>query len=66
LLRAKTCSIRYTDDDQRELNQADEKVTRVISARRASRKERNMKSKKIDFSDIPQLSDKQLSRMRRV
>ena len=25
-----------------------------------------MKSKKIDFSDIPELSDKQLSRMRRV
>jgi hypothetical protein len=47
-----------------ELNQADEKVTRVISARRASRQEKNMKSKKIDFSDIPQLSDKQLSRMR--
>jgi uncharacterized protein (DUF4415 family) len=25
-----------------------------------------MKSKKIDFSDIPELSDKQLSRLRRV
>jgi uncharacterized protein (DUF4415 family) len=25
-----------------------------------------MKSKKIDFSDIPELSDKQFSRMRRV
>lgn len=25
-----------------------------------------MKSKKIDFSDIPELSDKQLARMRRV
>ena len=46
---------------------ADEEVTRVISARRASRKERkNTKSKKIDFSDIPELSDKQLSRMHRV
>ena len=40
----------------------DEEVTRIINARRASRKERkSMKSKKIDFSDIPELSDKQLS-----
>jgi uncharacterized protein (DUF4415 family) len=30
------------------------------------KKEKHMKSKKIDFSDIPALSDKQLSRMRRV
>jgi len=29
-------------------------------------KEKNTKSKKIDFSDIPKLSDKQLSPMRRV
>ena len=32
----------------------------------AGKKEKDMKSKKIDFSDIPELSDKQLSRMRRV
>jgi hypothetical protein len=40
-----------------------------ISARppaRAGKKEKNIKSKKIDFSDIPQLSDKQPSQMRRV
>ena len=39
-----------------------------LSARaaRAGKKEKNMKSKKIDFSDIPELSDEQLSRMRRV
>jgi uncharacterized protein (DUF4415 family) len=33
---------------------------------RAKKNEKNMKSKKINFSDIPELSDKQLSRMRRV
>ncbi len=33
---------------------------------RAGKKETNTKSRKIDFSDIPELSDKQLSRMRRV
>jgi uncharacterized protein (DUF4415 family) len=45
----------------------DEKVMRMISARRARRKERkNTKSKKIGFSDILELSDKQLARMRRV
>jgi len=33
---------------------------------RAGKKERGMKSKRIDFPDIPELSDKQLSRMRRV
>ena len=33
---------------------------------RAAKKEKNMKSKKINFSDIPELSDRQLSRMRRV
>jgi uncharacterized protein (DUF4415 family) len=33
---------------------------------RAGKKEKRMKSKKIDFSDIPELSDKQLSSMRRV
>jgi len=37
-----------------------------FSTRRASRKERNMTSRKIDFSDIPELSDEQLSRMRWV
>ena len=44
------------------------KKTRGSSARgrRAGKKEKSMKSKKIDFSDIPELSDKQLSRMRRV
>lgn len=33
---------------------------------RAGKKERTTRAKKIDFSDIPELSDKQLSRMRRV
>ena len=33
---------------------------------RAGKKEKHMRSKKIDFSDIPELSDQQLSRMRRV
>jgi uncharacterized protein (DUF4415 family) len=33
---------------------------------RAAKKEKGTKSKKINFSDIPELSDKQLSRMRRV
>jgi len=33
---------------------------------RAAKKEKSMKRRKIDFSDIPELSDKQLSRMRRV
>lgn len=44
------------------------KKSRGSSARggRAGKKERGMKSKKIDFSDIPELSDKQLSSMRRV
>ena len=32
----------------------------------AGKKEKDMKWKKVDFSDIPELSDKQLSRMRRV
>jgi len=44
------------------------KKSRGSSARvaRAGKKDKNMKSKKIDFSDIPELSDKQLERMRRV
>jgi uncharacterized protein (DUF4415 family) len=44
------------------------KKSRGLSARggRAGKKEKNTQSKKIDFSDIPELSDKQLSRMRRV
>jgi uncharacterized protein (DUF4415 family) len=44
------------------------KKSRGSSARgaRAGKKEKGMKSKKIDFSDIPELSDKQLSSMRRV
>ena len=44
------------------------KKSHGLSARgeRAGKKEKNMKSKKINFSDIPELSDKQLSRMRRV
>lgn len=33
---------------------------------RAGKKEKSVKPKKIDFSDIPELSDKQLSHMRRV
>ena len=33
---------------------------------RAGKKEKSMKSKKVDFSDIPELSDKQLRCMRRV
>ena len=42
--------------------------SRGLSARaeRAGKSGRNMKSKKINFSDIPELSDTQLSRMRRV
>jgi uncharacterized protein (DUF4415 family) len=44
----------------------DEEKTRIISARRASRKVKGMRSKQIDFSDIPELSDNQLSSMRRV
>ena len=37
-----------------------------VRVKRAAKKEKSMKSKKIDFSDIPELSDKQLSRLRRV
>jgi uncharacterized protein (DUF4415 family) len=42
--------------------------SRGSSARgmRAGKKEKGMRSKKIDFSDIRKLSDKQLSSMRRV
>jgi uncharacterized protein (DUF4415 family) len=43
------------------------KKSRGSSAfREQVRKKKNMKSKKTNFSDIPELSDKQLSRMRRV
>ncbi len=35
-------------------------------AARAGKKDKNLKSKKIDFSDIPELSDKQFQQMRRV
>ena len=44
------------------------KKSRGSSARggRAGKNEKSMKPKKIDFSDIPELSDKQLSSMRRV
>lgn len=44
------------------------KKRRGSSARgaRAVKNESAMKSKKIDFSDIPELSDRQLSSMRRV
>ena len=44
------------------------KKSRGSSARgeRAEKKEKSMKPKKIDFSDIPGLSEKQLSSMRRV
>ena len=33
---------------------------------RAGKREKRMKSKKIDFSDIPEFSERQLSRLRRV
>jgi uncharacterized protein (DUF4415 family) len=33
---------------------------------RAGKNEKSMKRKKVDFSDIPELSDEQLSSMRRV
>jgi uncharacterized protein (DUF4415 family) len=44
------------------------KKSRGSSARgaQAGKSEKSMKSKKIDFSDIAELSGKQLSRMRRV
>ena len=44
------------------------KRSRGSSARgeRAGRKGKTMRQRKIDFSDIPELSEKQLSRMRRV
>ena len=44
------------------------KKRRGSSARgaRAAKNESGMKSKKIDFSDIPELTDRQLSSMRRV
>jgi len=44
------------------------KKSRGLSVRgaRVGKKEKSMKSKKIDFSDIPELSGKQLSQMRRV
>jgi uncharacterized protein (DUF4415 family) len=44
------------------------KKSRGSSARggRAGKNEKGMKSKKINFSNIPELSDKQLSSMRRV
>ena len=43
------------------------KKSHGLSARgeRAGKKDKSTKSKKIDFSDIPELSDKQLSRMPR-
>src|SRR5688572_33048164 len=44
------------------------KKKRGLSARdaRAVKSEKSMRPKKIDFSDIPELSDRQLSSMRRV
>jgi uncharacterized protein (DUF4415 family) len=44
------------------------KRSRGSSARgeRAEKKEKSTRPRKIDFSDIPELSEKQLSRMRRV
>jgi uncharacterized protein (DUF4415 family) len=44
------------------------KKSRGSSARgeRTGKKEKSTKPKKINFSDIPELSDKQLARMRRV
>lgn len=44
-----------------------EKTIRLISARLANRKEKSaIKKQRIDYSDIPSLSDKQLASMRRV
>ena len=37
-----------------------------VRGERAGKKDKYTKSKKINFSDIPELSDKQLSHMRRV
>jgi uncharacterized protein (DUF4415 family) len=44
------------------------KRSRGSSARgaRAAKNEKGLKSKKIDFSDLPELSNRQLSSMRRV
>jgi uncharacterized protein (DUF4415 family) len=44
------------------------KKRRELSARggRAAKREKGTKRKRIDFSDIPELSEKQLSAMRRV
>jgi uncharacterized protein (DUF4415 family) len=44
------------------------KKSRELSARdeQAAKKGKDMRPKKIDYSDLPELSDKQLSRMRRV
>jgi len=44
------------------------KKSRGLSARgeRAGKKEKDMKRRKIDFSDITELSEKQLTTMRRV
>ena len=44
------------------------KRSRELSAQggRAGKKGKDMRPRKIDFSDIPELSEKQLSRMRRV
>src|SRR5688572_394192 len=44
------------------------KKSRASSARgeRAAKKEGDTRQRKIDFSDIPELSDRQLSSMRRV
>lgn len=44
------------------------KTSRVSSAldRQVARKEKNTKQRRIDFSDIPELSERQLASMRRV
>ncbi len=44
------------------------KKRRGLSARgeRAAKKEKRMRGKRIDFSDIPELSERQLSAMRRI
>ena len=38
----------------------------TVRGARAGKNERGMRSKKIDYSDLPELSDRQLSSMRRV
>lgn len=41
-------------------------AARSARSERTAKKEQNIKPKKIDYSEIPALSDKQISQMRRV